>query len=121
MIPKVGTGLQAECSARLNPARRRRMRCDRFLPHETCINLSVDFMQPLLSAIGPILVIMGIGLQFFYLLVGSLQLLRKGVGHFERLLAILLRGTGGFMQQAQNGPPCYVELVDIVAIGLVGR
>ena len=72
---------------------------------KSLLDISVDFMEPLFGALGPLLVALGVGLQLRNPIFGRAKLVGKPLGHIERLLAICFGHSGGLVKQPHNSLP----------------
>ena len=58
------------------------------LPQKSILNLSVDFVQPLLGAVGFVLIICNLSLEFRDPIFGRPKLMGKLLGQFEGTLTV---------------------------------
>ena len=59
-----------------------------YLPQKSILNLSVDFVQPLLGAVGFVLIICNLSLEFRDPIFGRPKLMGKLLGQFEGTLTV---------------------------------
>jgi hypothetical protein len=81
------------------------------LPQKSILDLRVDFVKPLLRAVGFVLINSNLSLQFRDPVFGRSELMGKLLRHIERMFAIGFCHPGGLVQQTQNGLPCFIELI----------
>jgi hypothetical protein len=80
---------------------------------ESLVNLSVDLVQPLFSAVSFISIKLNVGLELSDPILGRAKLMRKLLCHIQGVSAVFLSHAGGFVKQAQNGLPGFIELIAI--------
>jgi len=105
----------------LRPARRRTLRgashtaaADVVLLQKSVLNLRVDFVEPLFSAVSFILINSNLSLQLRDPIFGRSQLVRELLGHIERMFAVRFGHARGLVQQLQNGMPGFIQLIRII-------
>jgi hypothetical protein len=74
----------------------------RVLPWKAILDLSVDFVQPLLCAFGLLPVCFGLGLEIGNALLSCSELVRKLRRSVDRMSAILLGDIGGSVEKLEN-------------------
>ena len=116
------TGISAWPAAKaLRPARRRTLRgashtsaAAFVLLQKSVLNLRVDFVEPLFSAVSFILINSNLSLQLRDPIFGRSQLVRELLGHIERMFAVRFGHARGLVQQLQNGMPGFIQLIRII-------
>ncbi len=83
-------------------------------PDEPILDLGVDLMEPLFRTVGSFLMKPNFGLQFGNPIFGRAKLMRKSLRHIERMLAVRLSHSSGFVKQPQNRLPSRVSLVRVI-------
>jgi hypothetical protein len=106
------TGISAWPDAKpLRPARRRTLRGASHtapavvLLQKSVLNLRVDFVEPLFSAVSFILINSNLSLQLRDPIFGRAKLMRELLGHIERMFAVRFGHARGLVKQSQNGLP----------------
>ena len=77
-----------------------------FLPRPSdkpLLDISVDFMEPLFGALGPLLVSLGVGFQLRDPVFGRTKLMGKLLSHINSVLTICLGHSSGLVKQFHNG------------------
>ena len=69
---------------------------------KSLLDISVDFMEPLFGALGPLLVSLGVGFQLRDPIFGRAKLVGKLLSHIKRLLTICFGHSGCLMKQPHN-------------------
>jgi hypothetical protein len=81
-------------------------------PHKSLFNLSVDFIEPLLSAVAFFTVKVDLSFQFRDPVLSGPELMRKLLRYVQGVPAVFFSHAGGFVKQLQNGLSGFVELID---------
>ena len=84
------------------------------LLQKSILDLRVDFVEPLFSAVSFILINSNLSLQLRDPIFGRLQLVRELLGHIERMFAVRFGHARGLVQQLQNGMPGFIQLIRII-------
>src|ERR1700730_6922432 len=84
------------------------------LLQKSVLNLRVDFVEPLFSAVSFILINSNLSLQLCDPIFGRSQLVRELLGHIERMFAVCFGHARGLVQQLQNGLPGSIELIRVI-------
>jgi hypothetical protein len=85
------------------------------LPEKTLLNLSVDRVEPLLSALGFLLIHADLSLKFGDPILGSSKLVGNLLGHVDSMLTICFGNTSRFVKQFQYHLACFIELIDPIS------
>jgi hypothetical protein len=81
------------------------------LLQKSVLNLRVDFVEPLFSAVSFILRNSNLSLQLRDPIFGRSELMGKLLRHIERMFAVRFGHARGLVQQLQNGLPGFIELI----------
>ena len=82
-----------------------------WLSDETLLDLRIDPMQPLFSMGASLLIKLNLRLQLGNSTFGRAKLIRKLLGHAERMLAVCFGYTSSLVKQLQNSLACLIELI----------
>ena len=90
-------------------------------PQKSILNLSVDFVKPLLGTLGLLPVCFDLGLEFGNPIFGRAELVRKLLRHINCVSAVLLSDIGSLVQKLEDRLPSLVELRIVVVSPTLGR
>ncbi len=79
-------------------------------PDKSLLDISIDFMEPLFGALGPLLVSLGVGFQLRDPVLGRTKLVGKLLSHIKRMLTICFGHSGRLVKQSHDGLPGVVKL-----------
>jgi hypothetical protein len=84
------------------------------LPEKSLLDLGEDLVEPLLCAIGSLLVISYVGLQLRDPVFGGTKFLRELLSKFEGVLTVRLGYTRCLVQQAQDAAAGAIQFIALV-------
>jgi hypothetical protein len=84
------------------------------LSQKSVLDLRVDFVEPLLRAIGPLSMSANLSFQLRDPIFGRAKLVGKFLSHLEGMLTVCFGHASGLVKQFQNGLPSFVELIGVI-------
>jgi hypothetical protein len=90
-------------------------------PQELAFNLSINAMEPLLRALGPVAISFDLCFQLRNPILGGAQLMRKPLRRLQRMFAIFFGNVSGLVEQLQYRLPRLVELISFAGCGTFAR